>query len=265
MSAATELNPYRLKLPEGIEFGTLYVDPPWPLDQENTINKRRRIHYDRMSYDEIAAIPVNLVTHENSHLWLWTTNTHLPMALKLVDHWGFTYKTMRTWVKSKVGLGWWLRSRTEHLIFAAKGTDFRANPGTFTTELKGRWRGHSVKPVEAYEAIEMLSPGPRLELFSRDAEPRKGWYALQSHSVPTDPFGQGHKHPNTVPDTNDGKVRGVGGLEIIEGEKYVRLVKTLKAVPVIALEQKGRRVRIEIEGQKKWVTIDSLRPKGHKV
>lgn len=266
MAVATELNPYRLQLPEGIQFGTIYADPPWPLDQENTKHSRRRIHYDRMSFDEIASIPIHLVAHEQAHLWLWTTNAHLPLALEVVKAWGFTYKTMRTWVKTKVGLGWWLRSRTEHLIFAAKGDDYRHNPGSFTTELRGKWRGHSIKPVEAYDAIEALSPGPRLELFSRHESPREGWYALNGHSVPTDPFGQDHRR-TTPPDTNVGPVRGVNGLEIIENRRYVKLVKVLTPVPCTVLKQNGRRVLIHMDGDEKpkWTTIDSLRPRRHKV
>lgn len=270
LEAVTELNAYRLKLPD-MKFGTIYADPPWPLDQENTKHSRRRIMYDRMSATEIFFMgeQIREVSDPHAHLWMWTTNAHLPIALKAVEEWGFTYKTMMTWVKTKIGLGWWLRSRTEHLILAAKDNEYRHNPGNFTTELKGKWRGHSVKPEEAYTAIEALSPGPRLELFSRHETPREGWWypeGTDGHRVPTDPFGQDHIRL-VEPDTNAGPVRGVGGLEIIEGRRYVKLVKVLTPIPCTVLEQKGRRVKIHMDGDEKakWTTIDSLRHRRHKV
>ena len=42
-------------------------------------------------------------------------------------------------------------------------------PDVFFAE-RGR---HSEKPVVAYQLIEKMSPGPRLEMFARD--PRDGW------------------------------------------------------------------------------------------
>jgi N6-adenosine-specific RNA methylase IME4 len=260
-------NPFRLELPDGVVFNTIYADPPWPMDQPNTVSHRRRIHYDRMSANEILDMgeQIKLVTTEDAHLWLWTTNAHLPLALKVVEAWGFTYKTLATWRKSKLGQGWWLRSRTEHLILAARSTNLRHNPGSWDTEIKGTWRGHSKKPP-VYDRIEALSPGPYLELFSREAKhERENWNAVGQHSTPADPFGQHFKHPKSKPDANDGIVRGVGGLEIRPGRPYKRLEKVLIAKPVKALQQKGRRVQIEIEGEKKWVSIDTLRPNAYKV
>jgi N6-adenosine-specific RNA methylase IME4 len=261
---------FRLEVPEEIKFGTVYADPPWALDKPGTEFRRRRLHYDRMSADAIKEIPVADFTTEDAHLWLWTTNTHLKLALDVVDAWGFEYKTLATWRKSKVGTGWWLRSRTEHLILAAKSTKLRHNPGSFTTEIVGDYRGHSVKPSSAYEMIERLSPGPYLELFSRNVPERKGWAHVGSDGVPADAFGQMKRHERSWKgavklDQSDGIVRGVGGLEIHADTSYTRLRKQLIAVPVIAHAQKGRRVQITEDGKKRWVSIDSLRPADYKV
>lgn len=258
-------NPFRLDLPAG-PFGTIYADPPWPLDQTNTVHSRRRIHYDRMSGNEILDMgdAIGAVCLPDAHLWLWTTNAHLELALKVVNEWGFHYKTLATWRKTKLGTGWWLRSRTEHLIFAARSNELRHNPGTWDTEIKGNWRGHSVKPP-VYDRIESLSPGPYLEVFSRTPTTRERWQTVGDNRKASDPFGQGIKHPKAKPDPQDGKVRGVAGLEIHPGRQYVYLEKVLVAHPVKAVSQKGRRVTIEIDGAKKSVSIDKLRPKGHKV
>lgn len=266
---ATEIqppNPFRAVIPEGMTFGTIYADPPWPADKPGTESSRRRLHYDRMSANEIMDMGdlIKSITTDDAHLWLWTTNPHLEIALKTVKEWGFNFKTMATWTKTKLGQGWWLRSRTEHLIFAAKSNEMRHNPGTWDTTIKGAWRGHSVKPP-VHDRIEALSPGKYLELFSRSNEKRKGWTCVTSDSTPTDAFGQQFKHKGAVPDANDGVVRGVGGLEIIPGQSYIRLEKMFVARPVIAHAQKGRRVQIEIDGKKHWYSIDTLRPADYTV
>lgn len=273
MAAKSEANKegremsYQLELPENFIAGTIVADPPWPLDQPNTMHSRRRVHYERMSIDEICAIPVDLVAHPDAHLWLWSTNPHLEKAFQVIRAWGFTYRTMATWQKSKIGLGWWLRSQTEQLLFSARTDKLRHNPGNFTTVLKGSWRGHSRKPDEAYEMIEALSPPPYLELFaSPESEPRKNWYRLAKFIVPDEPFGQLHKRKNGKPDPGDGIVRGVGGLEIHPDSEYVWLTKVFHGTPVRAIEQKARRVKIELPcGTKKSVSIDSLRPADYEV
>lgn len=171
---------YRLTLPKG-PWGTILADPPWML---NSNGVRRDLHYDRMTQEELKAIPVATVCAPDAHLWLWTTNPHLPEALELVEAWGFHYRSLRTWSKPKMGLGWWLRSQTEHLIFATKDKSNRKNPGSWTTIFNAEAGKHSAKPDEAIQCIEALSPGPRLEIFARQERP--GWTTLISDSAPKD-------------------------------------------------------------------------------
>lgn len=259
----------RFDLPREITFGTVVVDCPWPYEPENKKRYARtnRVHYDRMSLDEIKAISVPEIIHPDGHLWLWTTNPALEMALEVVKAWGFTYKTMATWRKSKMGIGWWLRSRTEHVIFAARSTTLRASPGSYTTEIKGAYRGHSVKP-DIYKRVEDLSPGPYLSLFAPEGAERKGWLHLGSHNVADEAYLQDHIEKLGAPnekDKTDGKVRGIGGLEIVPEEEYYYLEKLILPVRVRALKQTNRRIQILVPGEngdeakKKSVSIDNLR------
>ena len=146
-----------------------------------------------MSLDDIKAIPVAGVCTPDAHLWLWTTNTHLPEALEVVTAWGFQYKTLRTWDKGRMGLGWWLRSQTEHIIFAVRSNRYRQEPGAITTLFRAPWRGHSSKPMEELQPIiERLSPGPYLEMFASADRGWPGWSFLVSNALPVgDPYGQG--------------------------------------------------------------------------
>lgn len=163
-------------------WGTICLDPPWAL---NTSGVRRRLHYDRMNLAEIAALPLSDVLADHGHLWLWTTNPHLPEALSLLPGWGVEYRSLLTWCKPRMGLGWWLRSRTEHLIFATRDKTTRANPGNVTTVLHAAQGKHSEKPAAAYELIARLSPAPRLELFARTQ--RDGWTCVVSDAAPVYP------------------------------------------------------------------------------
>jgi len=171
---------YRLALPPG-PWGTILLDPPWMLQSTGV---RRELHYDRMTQDELKAIPISSICAPDAHLWLWTTNPHLPEALELVTAWGFQYRCLRTWVKPRMGLGWWLRSQTEHLIFASKTKENRKNPSSWTTILTAPAGEHSAKPDEAIACIEALSPGPRLEIFARKERP--GWTTLISNANSAD-------------------------------------------------------------------------------
>ena len=213
-----------------------------------------------LEFAELAALPVADAVHPDGHLWLWVTTTHLGLAFQLVEAWGFQYKTTAVWRKDRLGIGWWLISRHEFLLFAAKSTRHRANPGTFSTEIRGRYRGHSHKPVETYTHIESLSPGPYLELFSREEEQRQGWTRLGANGVPTEAYNQPHRLLDQ-PDQADGVVRGVGGLEIHPEMQYRYMQKEVIYVPVTAISQKGRRVTVQFaDGVKKSVSIDKLRP-----
>jgi N6-adenosine-specific RNA methylase IME4 len=261
--------PTRFKLPD-MQFGTIVADPPWPFDDKNEKQyaMAHRGHFDRMSLKDICDIPVGDVIHPDGHLWLWVTNPGLKMAFEVVDAWGFTYKTMATWRKSKLGLGWWLRSRTEHLILAARSTRLRTAPGSWSTDIKGKYRGYGKKPVDAYKMIEALSPGPYLELFTREENGRPNWIQLGEHKEMSEAYNQSQFKklgtPNT-PDPSDGVARGVGGLKIEVDNDYYYLEKALIPRKVHVLGQTGRRVSILFpaengeEPKKRSVSVDNLR------
>jgi len=126
-----------------------------------------------MSIEEIKQLDVGSLAHKKGAiLWLWTTNSHLPEAFGVAEAWGFEYKTLLTWVKSKMGMGDWLRGQTEHCLMCVKGkpTVMLSNE---TTYIEGKVREHSRKPEAFFELINSLCPGSKVELFARSE--RKGW------------------------------------------------------------------------------------------
>jgi N6-adenosine-specific RNA methylase IME4 len=162
-------------LPKG-PFRIIVADPPWQFEKRaKDPSQRGQVPYPTMTIEKIKALGVAEIAHEDSVLWLWTTNAHLPDAFEVIDAWGFTYKTCLTWVKNKMGTGDWLRGQTEHCLLAVRG-----NPVVLLTNqatvLNAPVREHSEKPDEFYRLIEELCPGTKVDLFARKT--RDGWAAF---------------------------------------------------------------------------------------
>lgn len=152
-------------------------DPPW-LYGAGTVTGGADQHYATMSTEEICALPVRDHVTKDAVLFLWTTNPLLPDALRVVEAWGFAYKTNLVWVKDKAasGLGEYVRGRHELLLIATRGTmipEKSKRPDSVIEVAKGK---HSKKPASVYAMIERMYPGQvYMEMFSRGAP--RGWKA----------------------------------------------------------------------------------------
>ena len=160
----------RLAVPVGL-FDVIVVDPPWPYGTEyDPYTRRAASPYPEMSLEKIREI--RLPAKEDCVLWLWTTHLFMRHAFAILDAWGFREVAILTWVKDRLGLGSWLRSKSEFCIMAVKGKPV-VNLTNHSTVLFAPMREHSRKPDEFYEMVETLCPGRKLDFFSR--EPRPGW------------------------------------------------------------------------------------------
>jgi N6-adenosine-specific RNA methylase IME4 len=177
----------------GRQFGTVLVDPPWRFDNRTgkmAPEHKRLSRYMTMSMDEIAALPVTSIVAPTAHLYLWVPNALLPFGLKIVEAWGFQYKTNIVWHKLRKdggsdgrGVGFYFRNVTEMLLFGVRGKNARTlAPGRRQVNYIGsRKREHSRKPDEQYPIIESCSPGPFIELFSRGT--RDGWVVWGNEAI----------------------------------------------------------------------------------
>jgi N6-adenosine-specific RNA methylase IME4 len=161
-----EAEPLEQMAAAGKKFGTIYADPPWRYGNQATRASTDN-HYETMSVEEIAELPVAELADEKCHLWLWTTNAFLFECPKLFDAWGFEFKSSYVWVKSQMGIGNYLRNAHEFLLLAVKGglTGAARDVRSWGEFPRG---SHSAKPERVRShVIERVSPGPRLELFGR--------------------------------------------------------------------------------------------------
>lgn len=165
-------------------YSTILADPPWQF--QNRTGKvapehRRLLRYPTMELKEIMELPVSKLAAAKSHLYLWVPNALLQDGLKVMEAWGFTYKSNLVWYKVRKdggpdgrGVGFYFRNVTELILFGVRGSMRTLQPGrTQVNILSSRKREHSRKPDEIYDLIESCSPGPYLELFARFD--RSGW------------------------------------------------------------------------------------------
>jgi len=168
MRQAAAIRQEEPSLPGRGPYRVIVADPPWPYEIRKEDPSHRGIHpYPSMSIAQICALNVASIAHEDCILWLWTTNHHMREAFGTLDAWGFTQKTILTWAKDKMGVGDWLRGKTEHCLLAVRGKPI-VDLKNQTTLMEGAVRKHSQKPTEFYDVVEALCPAPRYAyLFSR--------------------------------------------------------------------------------------------------
>jgi len=183
-------------LPRG-HYGALLADPPWRFEVwsgDTPVKKRgstpytaEDVHYETMTMREIARLPVDDLAAPDCVLFMWACWPSIPDALKVIDAWGFTYKTCAfSWMKGdpyklfadeqtpSMGLGYWTRANTEPCLLASRGKPKRVAADVRQGIISPR-REHSRKPDEVHGRIERLVAGPYLELFARQRRP--GWDA----------------------------------------------------------------------------------------
>jgi len=165
-------------------FKTILADPPWRFNNRTgkvAPEHRRLNRYDTMTFEEIRALPVEKIMEPMSHCYLWVPNALVGEGLKVLEAWGFQYKSNLVWHKVRKdggsdgrGVGFYFRNVTELVLFGVRGNMRTLAPGRRQVNLfSSRKREHSRKPNELYEIIENCSPGPYLELFARYRQP--GW------------------------------------------------------------------------------------------
>lgn len=153
-------------------YRCLVIDPPWPV--EKIIRDVRTVQswaldYATMSLQEIEALPIpTLAEPDGCHVYLWVTHHFLPAGLGLFEAWGVRYQCSLTWGKN-VGITpfSWMYD-TEHVLFGRIGSLDLLRQG-LRLLFQAPVVGHSVKPDVFYERVREASPGPRLEMFARQA------------------------------------------------------------------------------------------------
>ncbi len=169
-------------MPEG-PFQLILADPPWQMGNPEGSHAPEN-HYPTQPADWIKQLHVPAA--DASVLFLWAVNCLLPLALEVINAWGFEYKSNLVWDKLSIGPGTWLRQQHELLLIATRGGHSPpAAARRFSSVLQAKRGRHSEKPKLVYELLEHAYPSlSKLELFAR--EPRQGW-AAYGNQLPKQP------------------------------------------------------------------------------
>lgn len=168
----------------GGPWPVIYVDPPWRYEHAESESRAIENQYPTMALEEICDLKIGpKIATPDAVLFLWATSPKLAEALRVVDAWGFVYRTNAVWRKDKIGMGYYFRQQHELLLVCTRGQPPAPAPGTRLPSVIDAPRGkHSAKPEKFAEAIECMYPEvPRVELFARS--PRVGWAAWGNQAV----------------------------------------------------------------------------------
>ena len=75
------------------KYSIIYADPPWSY-RDKKCNGNCEEHYTTMKIEDICNLPVRNITEKDSILFLWVTYPMLKEGLKVIEAWGFKYKTI---------------------------------------------------------------------------------------------------------------------------------------------------------------------------
>ena len=164
------------------KFNVIYADPPWQYNNSGFSGSANQ-QYTTMSTEEICSMPVKDYSADEAVLFLWATNPFLKDALRVIESWGFEYKTNMVWTKENpIGMGFYCLGQHELLLIATKDSFLPNTKESLPPSvLRHKNLKHSQKPEVFYNIIEKLYSGcSYLELFGRNK--REKWETFGNES-----------------------------------------------------------------------------------
>lgn len=172
-----------------IPYDIILTDPPWDYYGDPNKNASAGKHYDLMSDETLAAMPVQDMLTSRGILFMWTTSSALARSIDLLSHYGLAYRGVQFV---------WVKTRKDGSPIAAQGvrpsivkplTEFviagsrvkRGRPMSLSDEsicqtIFAPVTRHSEKPCAVHERLEAMYPNAhKLEMFAR--QHRVGWDA----------------------------------------------------------------------------------------
>jgi len=167
-----------------MRFSLAVIDPPWLWSARSAKGEDRSPDYERMTLADLCALPMSSVLDDNAVVLLWVIDPMLPHALKVVEAWGLTYKTVGFyWVKHKrsgaehMGGGYYTRANPEQAWICTKGKGLPRISSSVRRVLYAPVGEHSEKPDLFFNrAVELFGDVNRADIFARRHRP--GWTCL---------------------------------------------------------------------------------------
>ena len=165
-------------------FSLAYLDPPWSYKSDG-VSSGTGAHYGAMSDGELARMPIRGLMKQDAVLAMWATAPKLDVAHRLLETWGFTFRTVfLTWIKVTASgqrpiyssQGAYTRPNAEYLLVAVRGSlqVAKRTRALLGSVLETRRAEHSHKPNCVRDMlVTVFGDHTRIELFARETIP--GW------------------------------------------------------------------------------------------
>ncbi|MHA1370523.1 MAG: MT-A70 family methyltransferase [Promethearchaeota archaeon] len=159
-------------------YRIIYADPPWKYTEQGLTGVSDSYHrgdeygnipkhYKPMTIKELCNMKMPK-TEDNAVLFLWVTWPFLEKSFKVIEAWGFKYKTGIVWDKIKHNFGYYVSVRSELLLICTKGSCTPDVKVLHDNVVSIERTKHSEKPERFREIIDEIYPkGNRIELFAR--------------------------------------------------------------------------------------------------
>lgn len=175
------------------KYQIILADPPWAwMKGQTCITRVVEKEYPTMQPQEIMDLPVADLAAPHCALFLWSMSRVLPLSLRVMEAWGFDYKTVAfVWVKRNkkapswfTGMGWFTRQNAEYVLLGMRGAKSLTRSAKNVNQIiDSPIDVHSRKPDEVQHRIEQLfGDAERIELFARTRKP--GWDAWGLEAPP---------------------------------------------------------------------------------
>lgn len=171
-----EVSANNVEISEGLgQYPVILVDVPWKYEHTVSVSRDIENHYPPMELEDIKRLPISKIATPDCMMFFWATAPKLSEAMQVLQAWGWDYRTGMVWDKEVIGPGYYVRTRHEHLLIAARGRPITpAEEDRPDSVLRSRRTNkHSEKPP-IHRLIDKMYPGlPKIELFARESV--KGW------------------------------------------------------------------------------------------
>jgi N6-adenosine-specific RNA methylase IME4 len=148
-------------------FACIWANPPW---SGNGLVSRKL--FGAAYWADLRKLPVREIAAEQAHLHFGAPAEFLCDVMRVMEAWGFRYRSVLVLRRLPQGFGRYWRAGHEFLLLGVRGgLAFRDNSLVGQLEVEGCRVATCLDALR--ELIERVSPGPYLELFGQ--EPRPGW------------------------------------------------------------------------------------------
>lgn len=163
----------------GKPYPVILTDPPWKYGDKQA---NRSDTYPRMALRDLIRMDAGQLAAKDAAMFMWATAPLMSEAIRLLEAWGFTYKTIAfTWIKMtkegnpSMGMGHYTRSNAEFCLLGTRGKALRRESKSVHSVVLEPRREHSRKPDCVRDRIvELFGDVPRMEMFARGSVP-DGW------------------------------------------------------------------------------------------